>query len=60
MRMERECSVEGIHLLFKRDNFFANNKIYNPLLLDSRAQGVSGNNERLSQTPWRGPKQLLA
>jgi len=33
---------------------FANNDIYKPLLLYSRAQGVSGKNEQPAQTPWRG------
>jgi len=33
---------------------FANNEIYNPLLLSSRAQWVSGRNER----PCWGPMQL--
>jgi len=33
---------------------FANNDIYKPFLLNSRAQGVSGKNEQPAQTSWRG------
>ena len=53
-------------LLFGRGNsqlvqtrsLLANNEIHKPFLLNSRVQGVSGKNERSSQTPWRGPMQL--
>jgi len=33
---------------------FANNVIYKPFLLNSRAQGLSGKNEQPSQRPWLG------
>jgi len=33
----------------------ANYEIYQPFLLNSRAQGVSGKSEQPSQTPWCGP-----
>jgi len=39
-------------------NLFANNEIYKQILLNSRAQGLSGINEQPSQTPWWGPMQL--
>jgi len=39
-------------------NLFANNEIYKPILLNSRAQGASGINEQPSQIPWWGPVQL--
>jgi len=33
---------------------FVNNEIYKPVLLNSRAQGVSGKNEQTTRTPWCG------
>jgi len=49
-RLERECSVEEIHRSFKRNNCLLTMRF---MLLNSRAHGVSGNNERPSQTPRR-------
>ena len=54
MRMELECSAEEIHCKFKETRqLFANNEMHKPLLMNSRAQGVSGKNKRPSQTLWR-------
>jgi len=38
---------------------FAETKIYKPLLLNSRAQGVSGKNEQPTLTLWRGAPRSL-
>jgi len=39
---------------------FANNEIHKPLLLNSRAQEVSGKDERPSQNPWEDNAVALA
>jgi len=53
--LERECSVEEIHRSFKRDNCLLTMRF---MLLNSRAHGVSGNNERPSQTPCGTPHAM--
>jgi len=45
---------EGNSSFVKTRQLFADNEIYKPFLLNSRAQGVSEKNEQSSQTPWRG------
>jgi len=57
--LEYEVCVYGFDLLSFVSTFvltralFANNEIYKPFLLNSRAQRVSGKNEQLTQMPWR-------
>jgi len=42
------------NLLVLTRAFFVDNEIHTAFLLNSQAQGVSGKNEKSTQTPWRG------